>query len=94
MPEALRTEILWRAYVPRWAHAPLSGAGAARFGGRWNPVGAQAVYAARELLGERHPHGVHAMHAAVDLDEARAVGREDHLAVRRAVPEGASSLRS
>lgn len=49
MPEDLRTETLWRAYVPRWAHAPLSGAGAARFGGRWNPVGAQAIYAAREL---------------------------------------------
>lgn len=41
--------ILWRAYVPRWAHLPLSGEGASRFGGRWNPVGAPAVYAAREL---------------------------------------------
>ncbi len=40
---------LWRAFVPRWAHLPLSGEGAARFGGRWNPVGAPAVYAAREL---------------------------------------------
>lgn len=41
--------VLWRAYVPRWAHAPLSGEGAARFGGRWNPVGAPAIYAALEL---------------------------------------------
>ena len=40
---------LWRAYVPRWSHLPLSGDGAARFGGRWNPVGAPAIYAAREL---------------------------------------------
>ena len=28
---------------------PLSGEGAARFGGRWNPVGAPTIYAAREL---------------------------------------------
>src|ERR1700761_2336902 len=40
---------LWRAFVPRWAHAPLSGEGASRFGGRWNPVGAPTIYAAREL---------------------------------------------
>ncbi len=49
MPEDVRVETLWRAYVPRWAHAPLSGEGAQRFGGRWNPVGAPAIYAAREL---------------------------------------------
>ncbi|QDC02907.1 RES domain-containing protein [Mesorhizobium sp. 8] len=47
MPDATLT--LWRAFVPRWAHLPLSGEGAARFGGRWNPVGAPAIYAAREL---------------------------------------------
>ena len=41
--------ILWRAYVPRWAHDPLSGDGAARFGGRWNPIGQRCFYAAREL---------------------------------------------
>lgn len=50
MPEKQDEPVeLWRAYVPQWAHAPLSGDGAARFGGRWNPVGAPTIYAAREL---------------------------------------------
>jgi RES domain-containing protein len=50
MPDKVRqTLTLWRAFVPQWAFAPLSGEGAARFGGRWNPVGAAAIYAAREL---------------------------------------------
>jgi RES domain-containing protein len=35
--------------VACWALLPLSGAGAARFGGRWNPLGAATIYAAREM---------------------------------------------
>lgn len=49
MPDVAPPLVLWRAYVPRWAHLPLSGEGAARFGGRWNPVGSPAIYAALEL---------------------------------------------
>ena len=49
MPDGAARHTLWRAFVPRWAHLPLSGEGAARFGGRWNPVGAPTIYAAFEL---------------------------------------------
>lgn len=48
-PEADKPLILWRAYVPRWSYQPLSGEGAERFGGRWNPVGAPTIYVGREL---------------------------------------------
>ncbi len=34
---------------PRWAHAPLSGVGAARAGGRWNRPGQSALYASLEF---------------------------------------------
>lgn len=79
MPEPV---VLWRAYVPRWAHAPLSGDGAARFGGRWNPVGAPTIYAARELSTSwaeynqgfvQHP----ALIAQLRLDGARLVDLTD-----------------
>ena len=34
----------WRMHAPMWAFAPMSGDGAARFGGRWNPQGLAALY--------------------------------------------------
>lgn len=34
----------WRILSPRWRPAPLSGAGAARNGGRWNRPGEPALY--------------------------------------------------
>lgn len=37
----------YRAFTPRWAHAPESGAGAARAGGRFNRPGVEARYLAR-----------------------------------------------
>jgi RES domain-containing protein len=78
MPErAERTYLtIWRAFVPRWAHLPLSGEGAARFGGRWNPAGAPTIYAACELSTAwaeynqgfvQHP----AVIAKLELSEAR-----------------------
>lgn len=35
---------LYRALNPRWAAQPLSGSGAASFGGRFNPIGTPALY--------------------------------------------------
>ena len=36
--------ILYRAHSPRYAYAPLSGAGAGSTGGRWNAPGAETLY--------------------------------------------------
>lgn len=38
------TSRFWRMLAPRWAFDPLSGAGAARAGGRWNTPGQAALY--------------------------------------------------
>jgi len=35
---------VYRAHNPRWAWAPISGEGAGRYGGRFNPVGVPALY--------------------------------------------------
>lgn len=41
--------LVYRAHAPRWATAPLSGEGAARHGGRFNPIGMAALYTALGL---------------------------------------------
>ncbi|QHL92072.1 RES domain-containing protein (plasmid) [Sphingomonas changnyeongensis] len=38
------TGLLYRALNPRWARNPLSGEGAARYGGRFNRIGQPALY--------------------------------------------------
>jgi len=43
--------VCFRAHDPGWAWAPLSGEGAARKGGRFNPVGVPALYLALTLEG-------------------------------------------
>lgn len=40
---------VWRILSPRWAHAPLSGEGAARNGGRWNRPGRPALYLSEQI---------------------------------------------
>ena len=42
---------VFRAHNPRWSFAPLSGEGAARRGGRFNPQGMAALYTARSVEG-------------------------------------------
>ena len=41
--------LVYRAHNPRWAFAPTSVDGAARHGGRFNPVGMPALYASRRM---------------------------------------------
>lgn len=51
---------LYRALNPVYARVPLSGEGAARYGGRFNPRGVAALYTALEVIGalrEAHQAG-------------------------------------
>ena len=43
------TGVVYRAHNPRWAFAPTSGDGAARYGGRFNPPGVSALYTSLNL---------------------------------------------
>jgi RES domain-containing protein len=44
------TGIVYRAHHPMWAYAPLSGAGAEKFGGRFNRPGTAALYVSLDLI--------------------------------------------
>ena len=39
----------WRILAPKWAHDPLSGEGASRFGGRFNAKGVPALYLSESI---------------------------------------------
>ncbi len=41
--------VVYRAHNPRWSFAPHSGDGAARYGGRFNPVGVPALYTSHRM---------------------------------------------
>ena len=43
------TGTVYRAHNPRWSFDPVSGDGAARYGGRFNPVGMAALYTSRRM---------------------------------------------
>jgi RES domain-containing protein len=43
-------DLLYRALNPVWAREPLSGEGARRFGGRFNPKGVPALYTALSIM--------------------------------------------
>jgi RES domain-containing protein len=43
------TGLVYRAHNPRWSFAPVSGDGAARYGGRFNPIGTPALYTSRRM---------------------------------------------
>jgi RES domain-containing protein len=45
-----RGTTLYRAHTPRWADCPMSGAGAALKGGRFNREGVEALYLSLEEL--------------------------------------------
>ncbi len=43
------TGLVYRAHNPRWSFAPMSGRGAALYGGRFNPVGVDALYTSLQV---------------------------------------------
>ncbi len=43
--------IVYRGHNPKWSYSPLSGDGAARHGGRFNPKGVEALYTSESVEG-------------------------------------------
>lgn len=46
----MKPAICFRAHTPEWASTPVSGAGAAKNGGRWNVSGQHALYLSFDAL--------------------------------------------
>jgi RES domain-containing protein len=49
-PTVRVARLYWRVLAPKWAHDPLSCAGAALRGGRFNPPGMPALYMSEEFV--------------------------------------------
>ena len=45
----MKKRYYWRVLAPKWAFQPLSGEGAVRFGGRFNPKGMPSIYLSESL---------------------------------------------
>ncbi len=50
VPTIVVRDRFWKVLPPRWAHRPLSEAGAALRGGRFNEPGMPALYMSRQLM--------------------------------------------
>ncbi len=74
---------VWRLVAERHASTAMSGDGAARFGGRWNPLGTRMVYTADSLALATlelsvHLIGARVSYLAIEMDvPTRAVAHLD-----------------
>jgi RES domain-containing protein len=79
----------WRLVSPRFDGDPLSGEGAARYGGRWNPMGLRMAYLADSLALATlelsvHLTGGRARYTAIEYDvPARIVSTLDPVDLRK-----------
>jgi RES domain-containing protein len=80
---------VWRLAAPRHAASAMSGEGAARFGGRWNPAGTRMVYTADSLALATlelavHLAGARMTYTAIEVDiPDRSVDQFDLMMLKR-----------
>ncbi len=88
---------LWRLATPRHFSTALSGDGAARYGGRWNPVGVRMIYTADSLALATlelvvHLVGARVTYLAIELDvPARSIEWLDVAILKRRWADDESS---